>query len=242
MELAKLEKDAFVRHFKKGQTVFMPSDRDEHVFVVADGRICLTSATPDGKRIIFGFIEPGEMFGELALFEPNSREERAEAERDSTVVMIHGKSLLDVMEQSPTLTLGITKLISFRRTRIERRLRNLLFRSTRDRLIHLLLELSETYGQEKSGHIAIDLKLSHQDIASIIGATRESVTKSLGELQLDRLIRVARQRISIIDLRGLAALADLPTPSVCRQPTVKPMTEPFISTRPLTDVFSGENL
>lgn len=213
-QLGGLERRAHVRSFPKNSAVYRPSDSADGVFLLAEGRIRLCSSTPDGKQAILAFIEPGELFGELALIESGGREERAEAAVDSIVVLLPGDELRRLMEGSAELTLGITKLIWFRRIRVERRLRSLLFRSNRDRLAHLLLELVEQYGRKTNEGVLLDLKLSHQELASIIGATRETVTALLGEMQLEGLLKVSRQRIVVRDLRRLAAQQDVASPVV----------------------------
>lgn len=127
------------------------------------------------------------------------------------------------MQVQPDLTLGITKLIGTRRRRVERRLRNLLFHSNRERLIFLLIELIEQYGRRVEGGIELSIKLSHQEMANIIGSTRETVTVVLGELQKEGLILIARRRVKILDLPRLAqqvgATVSLPEPKIVTPPT-----------------------
>ena len=91
--------------------------------------------------------------------------------------------------------MSLTRLYGLRLRRIERRLKSLLFRSSRDRLVHLLLELAEKYGQQHTNGLLLNIKISHQDMASAIGATRETVTITLGELQNEGLIRTDRRKI-----------------------------------------------
>jgi len=213
-QLLQLEQKSRSRTFRKGAAVYLPSDQADSVFLLAEGRIRLCSITPDGKQAIMGFVEPGEVFGELALFQATNHEERAEAATDSTVVLLSGELLRQCMENSPQLAIGVTKLIGLRRARIERRLRSLLFRSNRDRLIQLLLELAEQYGQKHTLGIFIGISLTQQDLASIIGATRESVTMILGDLKSEGLIQVARQKIFILDIASLAAVVQTQPPSV----------------------------
>ena len=110
------------------------------------------------------------------------REERAEAVIASSIVLIPAATIRELLYAVPELSAGITKLIGFRRRRIERRLKMLMFRSNRERLIQLLVELAEQYGRTDPAGIRIDLKLSHQDLASLIGSTRESVTVILGRM------------------------------------------------------------
>ena len=191
---------------------------------------------------ILGFVHPGEVFGELALLENGPREERAEAVVKSTIVMLSGSSLQQLMNHSASLTLGVSRLMGLRRRQAERRLRNLLFCSNRTRLIHLLYDLLEQQGllhqyetpdqpccdgqqnaPEKQPPRAIQrtspsfrrpvnpaklegIQLSHQDLASLIGSTRESVTHLLGQLQLEGIVQCGRQKIIVRDLAGLKRL------------------------------------
>jgi CRP/FNR family cyclic AMP-dependent transcriptional regulator len=203
-----LERRARMRLFPKGSQVYLPSDPAEGVLLLADGRIRLSSYTPDGKQAVLGFIEPGELFGELALFDPRQREENAEAILKSQVIWIPADDLQAVMERVPSLAFGVTRMIGFRRRRVERRLRSLLFRSSRDRILSLLCELAEQYGRQETGGVLINLPLSHQDLANIIGSTRETVTVLLGELQLEGLLQVGRKRILVRSPAQLAALVD----------------------------------
>jgi CRP-like cAMP-binding protein len=105
-------------------------------------------------------------------------------------------------------------LIGSRRQRVEKRLRNLLFRSNRERVIHLLLELCEKYGQMTDDGIALNIRLSHQEMACIIGSTRETVTVVLGQLQKENFLRISRRRVIITDLDRLASEVNEPAPTM----------------------------
>jgi CRP-like cAMP-binding protein len=150
-----------------------------------------------------------------------ARDEFAETVSQSTVILIPRDEVEGLMAESPSLALGVTKLIGWRRRRIERRLRGLLFQSNRERVIHLLLDLAEQYGERTAEGVLLAVKLSHQDLASTIGATRETVTVVLGELQLEGLIKVARQRLLVRDLSRLAACVAAPQP-ILPERTVRP--------------------
>lgn len=213
-QLTSLETRARIRTFDRGSTIYIPNDTPETVFLLADGRVRLCSHTPDGKQIILGFIEPGEIFGELSLLDESPYEERAEAVSQATVVLIPAEVVRSLMEVDAKLSLGITKLLGFRRTRIERRLRSLIFRSNRDRVIQLLLDLCEQYGRSSTNGVEIGIPLSHQDMASIVGTTRESTTLVLGEFQEMGIVRVSRQRVVVLDLSRLAGLIQAVPPKL----------------------------
>jgi len=203
-QLGRLEANARVRAFPKNATVYHPTDESQSVFVLLRGRVRLCSYTPDGKQAILAFIEPGELFGELALMHSEGYEDHAETMIPSTVASIPKGNVDRLLAESAPFSLGVTKFISWRRRRIERRLRSLLFRSNRDRLVHLLLDLVEQYGRPAEGGTLIDIRLSHQELANIIGSTRESVTVLLGELQTQRYLTISRQRLVMRDPQRLA--------------------------------------
>lgn len=213
-DLAWLESKSSMKKFKRGESVYMPKDSSDGILLVATGRVKICHMTPEGKQSILGFVDPGEIFGELALLDNGQRENSAQAAEKTTLVMIPRSELLSVVQKYPSIVLGVTKLIGMRRQRVERRLRNLLFRSNRDRLIHLLLELAEKYGQPGENGIQLQIRLSHQEMASIIGSTRETVTVVLGQLQSEKLLTIARRRILLHSLERLAKEVNEPVPRV----------------------------
>jgi CRP-like cAMP-binding protein len=212
-QLQRLESRCRIREIPRNSSVYLPADDADGMLLLASGRVKICGFTADGKQSILTFIEPGEVFGELAIFETGERDEYAEAVLASTVLLIPRDQVQQMMLEQPSLSMGVTKLFGMRRKRIERRLKYLLFHSNRDKLVHLLLELVEQYGLTNADGIEITLRLSHQDIASIIGATRETVTVNLGELQADGLIKVGRKRVFVKDVERLAASVSVATPA-----------------------------
>lgn len=215
-QLAPLEARCRSRQFARGMPIYLPADYADGVLLMTTGRAKICSYTDDGKQAILAFIEPGEIFGELALLGSQEREEYAEAIEKSTVILLPSDVMQELLESNPQVSLGVTKLLGLRRQRIERRLKYLLFRSNRERLVSLLLELAEQYGQETEAGIQLRIKLSHQDLASVIGSTRETVTVLLGELQGEGLIATGRRKLIITKLDDLAASIQRPAPKLAR--------------------------
>jgi CRP-like cAMP-binding protein len=221
-QISRLESRSLSRTYPRKSPIYLPGDHAKDVLLLAAGRAKICSLTDDGKQAIFGFIEPGELFGELAVVGPGERENYAEAVEKSTIIMIPSSVLLELMEELPGLSIGITKLIGLRRRRIERRLKNLLFRSNRQRITHLLLELVEQYGTRTADGVLIRIKLSHQDLADIIGSTRETVTVVLGNLQKEGYVVIGRRKIVVVDLERLAASVNEPAPRPDPRPGLTP--------------------
>src|SRR5216684_8174756 len=133
----RLERHALIQAFPRQTLVYAPSEPGQSVLVLGRGRIKIKDLTPDGKETILAFIEEGEIFGELALLDGDARGEYAEAVAESQVLVVPADDLLWLMEQRPDVALSITKLVGFRRRRIESRLRNVLFLSSRERMTRL---------------------------------------------------------------------------------------------------------
>ena len=222
-DLRQVEASSRVRSFPKKAPIYLPADTSHDVFLLASGRIKLCHITPDGKQSILAFIDPGELFGELAMLDDGQREEYAEALEKSTVVLIPRATIERLMETHAHLTLGVTKMIGLRRRRIERRLKNLLFLSNRDRLVHLILDLVEQYGRNTEEGVALTIKLSHQELANVIGSTRETVTVLLGEMQLEGLLKVGRRKMILRKLESLAASVHRSVPELPRETSPAPL-------------------
>jgi CRP-like cAMP-binding protein len=223
-EIQYLESASRLRNVKRGEAVYLPSDSADSVFLLVGGRIKICQITSEGKQSILSFIEPGELFGELAILGTDQRGECAEAVANSQMVVIPKQELISLMLNKSEISAGISKIIGQRRQRIERRLRNLLFQSNRKRLIHLLLELVERYGVSTPNGVKINIKLTHLEMANVIGSTRETVTVVLGQLQDEGLIDVERRQITLCRLDRLAGEVDEKLPTL-RRMEMRPLAE-----------------
>ncbi|MEM8945954.1 MAG: Crp/Fnr family transcriptional regulator [Planctomycetota bacterium] len=215
-QLTALESRCRVRKFPRNTPIYLPADHADGVLLLAEGRVKIGSFSEEGKQTILAFIEPGEVFGELSLMGTPEREEYAEAVEKSTVILIPNDVIQQLLGQCPSVSLGVTKLFGLRRQRVERRLKYLLFRSNRDRLVHLLIELAEQYGKPTADGVELRIKLSHQDLASIIGSTRETVTVVLGELQTEGRLKLGRRKITLTDMDQLAHSVNVASPVLSR--------------------------
>ena len=196
-ELAQAQAQCQFREFSRGDVIYFPRDSGDDALLVVKGRVRTYHITGDGKQAILGFVDPGGMFGELSAFNGTARDEYADAIEKCVIVQIPRTLLLDLMSQNADVSRKLTEVFSERVKRVERRLKSLLFGSSRERLFDLLNDLAEQYGVGSPDGVVIAQKISHQDMASIIGATRETVTITLGELQSEGVIEINRRRITI---------------------------------------------
>jgi CRP-like cAMP-binding protein len=209
----RLASRASVRRLPDKVPLSLPADDSRKVHLMLSGRAKVCYLTQDGKQPILYFVDRDELVGELAIVNGTFGDEYVETIEPSLVASMSVKDLRELMLSESGFAASISELIAARRSQAERRLRQLLFLSNRERLTHLLLELAGQYGSKNSDHIDLRIKLSHQDLANFIGSTRETVTVVLGKMQLDGLISVRRRRITLLDVRNLARSVDRPLPS-----------------------------
>lgn len=202
-QLAALERRSRFKQFPAGSPVYLPAQTADSVMLVAEGLVKICHLTAEGKSSTLAFVGAGEVFGELALFGANRREEYVESLRPTTLVRIPRDALEQLVRDDMTVAFRLNRMLGLRRLKIERRLRNLLFTSNEHRLIHLLIDLAEDFGEHDGNRVRLKLKLSHQEMANLIGITRESVTILVGRLKADRMLDGQRQSVVINDLDAL---------------------------------------
>jgi len=128
-ELSELESSARMRRFMRKSLVYLPADQANAVLLLVSGQIKICNISSDGKESILTFIEPGEIFGELALLDGDGeREEYAAALETSDVVLIPHDVVQRLMQRHAHVAMEVTQLLGLRRKRIERRLKYLMFR------------------------------------------------------------------------------------------------------------------
>ncbi|VAV82222.1 hypothetical protein MNBD_DELTA01-823 [hydrothermal vent metagenome] len=178
------------RNIKKKGLVYSEGDRADQLYILKEGRIKISRLGEDGKELTMDIIEPGDIFGELTLAGETQRETNAQALEDSFICTISRENFEAFLAMRPDLSLTITKWIGLRLRKVESRLEDLIFQDVQTRLYTLLETLAEKYGKDSSAGRKIAIKLSHRELANLIGATRETVTFELSKMKKRGAIKV----------------------------------------------------
>ncbi len=173
---------------KKKGLVYIAGDKSDKVYVLKEGRIKITRLSSDGRELTVDLLEPGDIFGELSIAGEQERETSAEALEDSMICAVGRKEFEALVGSNPGFSLAITRLIGFRLRRVELRLEDLIFRDVCSRLKGLLADMAVKYGQKSVGGTRIRVKLTHQEIANLIGSSRETVTLEVNNLKKEGLL------------------------------------------------------
>ena len=205
-EMMQLAQKVVEKSFRKKETIYLPGQPGNHVYLLKKGVVKISKITNDGRELTLALLKPGEIFGELEAMGEGNRDGQAEAHSDVLICAMNKNDLMNMLKMKPDLGIRLSKLIGFRRHTIENRLENLVFRAIPEKLAALLLELSEQFGEESLEGIKINLSLTHQDLANLIGATRPTVSETLIDFKNKGLIDVKGKSILIPNPARLKAI------------------------------------
>lgn len=205
-EMQEMERITRMQEVKKRQPLYLPGDPSSNVYLLKQGRVKLANTATSGKEVTFEILEPGEIFGEMEVLEGLPRETAAEALDDALICVIRREDFDRYLATHPDMSVKLTKLIGLRLRKIQSRVEDLVFRDVPARLAHLLLELCKSDGVAEGSGIRLRVKLTHQEMANLIGCSRETVSTTLGEFRDQGLIRIDNRSLTILNLDGLSHL------------------------------------
>ncbi len=172
----------------KRTRVFDVGDPARIVYLVKYGKVRIARLTPDGKEVTVAVLGSGDIFGEETLFDPTlPRSTVAICVEETLLCMSRADELLALLSSDPQIALNVAKILSGRLDDASETIEDVSYAKVPDRIVHLFQRLSHEHGRKTHGGIAIDVALTHGDIASAIGSTRETVS-----LELSKLIKAGR--------------------------------------------------
>ncbi len=195
-----------IKEFRRRQIVYLPGDPGEHVFFIQGGRVKCSKVSRDGKELTLDYRGPGEFFGELCVFDGAPREEMAEAMKNAIIAVLPRDNLRELLLGDAALTFRFARVLGDRRRHIESKLEQFVFRDVHAKLASLLLELGREYGQETEDGVKIDLKITHQEMANLIGSTRETISLALASFKKRNLVQLLGRTVVLVDQEGLQAM------------------------------------
>jgi CRP-like cAMP-binding protein len=205
-EMQEMEKITRMEEVKKRQLLYLTGDPSSSVYLLKKGRVKIANTAPNGKEVTFDILEAGEIFGELEVLEDAPRSTSAETLDDALICVIPRKDFDQYLAMHPNVTVKLTKLIGLRLKKIQSRVEDLVFRDVPARLAHLLSELGKTDGVADKQGIRLKAKLTHQEMANLIGCSRETVSATMGQFRDEGLIQMDGRTITIVNEKRLSKL------------------------------------
>lgn len=207
-EMELLDQVSDTHELRRRSPIWSPGAPANLIYLVRTGIVKIYKVNDEGRELTLHFLTKDSLFGELSIVSPVPHDTAAEAYEDTQLLTIPKDEFMRVMMRNAGLAVEMMRLVGDRRRQLENRVESLLFRSAHARLAALFLELCGPFGVRDSRGVIINLKLTHKEIASLIGATRETVSFAILDMRRDELILTEGKRVIVIDEAGLKRLKD----------------------------------
>ena len=206
LEQQKVRSRGHGKIFKAGTKIFSQGTPHDGIFLIESGRVRVFYTAPSGREITLAYWSPGNFVGGPEVFDTGIHSWSGIAAADSLIFALRGKALRELVTEIPALAVGIIEGLAFKGECYSALAQMLGTRSVTERLIHLLLRLTEIYGVSDKNSTFIASDFTHADLANIVGATRQWVTATLRRLQDQKILAVSKGRIVVLNKVALSAL------------------------------------
>ncbi len=191
----------------RGGVIFAEGEPGDRMYVILDGKVKLGQTSPDGRESLLAVLGPGEVFGELSLFDPGPRTATATAVTDTVVVGLGHIDLRPWLTGRPEVAEALLQALAQRLRRTNEALADLVFSDVPGRVAKQLLELADKFGQPGPDGVLVHHDLTQEELAQLVGASRETVNKALADFTSRGWIEVDQRQVLLMDMERLARRA-----------------------------------
>lgn len=185
------------RSYDKGRVLFMEGEFGEAVHFVIEGRVKIYKTSENGKEHILYIAGPGDIFAEVILFNEVNYPATAEVMEKSRIGKIRNEDLEQVLKAHPSMAVAIIKVLNKRLIDAQQRVKSLALDNTHGRTARMLMKLAMEHGVKTEKGVELELSISRQELANMVGTTRETVTRVLMAFKKYNLIEIERNTIRI---------------------------------------------
>jgi CRP/FNR family cyclic AMP-dependent transcriptional regulator len=204
---ASLEATMTRRTLARGHAVFREGDAGDRLFVILDGKVKISRAAPDGRENLLAVLGTAEMFGELSLFDPGPRTASATTVTASTLASLDHDDLRPLLIERPGVAVQLLKALAQRLRRTNEAMADLVFTDVPGRVAKALLDLSAKFGVPEDGNTRVRHDLTQEELAQLVGASRETVNKALSEFAHRGWLQIDGRSVLLLDPERLARRA-----------------------------------
>ena len=193
------------RTYKKGEHIYLTNDDSDRVFFIHEGAVKIMGYAQNGTEMVKALLHEGEIFGLLAVFGEEKRRDFAIAAEKTEICVLDREQVADLMTDVSGFRKYMMKLMGSKVVYSQQRMEALLFKDARTRIVDFIVEQANKHGRRRGGIAYVRNHLTHQEIASYTGTSRQTVTTILNDLRNEGLIDFNRREFSIPDLDKLMA-------------------------------------
>ena len=187
----------------RGEHLFLEGQDGDRLYVVLDGKIKLTRAASDGRENPLSVIGPGEMFGELSLFDPRPRTSTASAVTDASLAALAHDALRPWLLDRPDVSMHMLRALARRLRRANDVTADLVFTDVPGRVAKNLLDLADRFGEQDRDGLHVHHDLTQEELAQLVGASRETVNKALADFAARGWLQISARSVLILDIERL---------------------------------------
>ena len=184
---------------RKGQSLFKEGDDGDHLFVVSSGKVKLGTKSVDGRENLLMILGPGDMFGELSLFDSGPRTATATAVTDSKLLALGQDKVIPWVKEHPEVSLQLLARLASRLRRTNEVVGDLVFSDVPGRVAKALIDLGVKFGDKRSEGLFVNHDLTQEELAQLVGASRETVNKALADFAQRGWLRLEARSVMILD-------------------------------------------
>lgn len=189
--------------YRKGELIFLEGDYGDEIFFIGSGSVSIYTFDKS-KKVILAFLHEGEYFGEMAMMKPGLvRSATAECLVQTKLYILHRSDFQTLIEHDRNIAFQLLDYTMERLRRANQQIHDLTFLNVRTRIVKRLLTLAEHGRTQEANEYTIPLKITHQQLAEMVGAVRETVSKVLQELQDEGVIHILDRHIRLKDINEL---------------------------------------
>jgi len=206
-EMAALGRATPMKEVEAGMILYSPDDPAEVLFILKKGRVKLFLLTEEGRALTIDILEAGSIFGEMSLLGQDLHNVFAQALTPCVLCLMSREHVQRLLFSDPRIVTRITEELGKRLINAENRLLDFAFRRMPERLVRLLLQLAQPHRGLLSFSSTMEVRYTHEELADMIGTTRETVTKLLNAMRERGLVALQRGRIMLLDMNRLQQIA-----------------------------------
>ena len=188
----------------KGSVLFAEGDEGDHLYVIVEGKLKLGTSSGDGRENLLSILGPGEMFGELSLFDPGPRTSTATAVTDAKLLSLGQEKLIPWLATNPNVSLQLLARLAQRLRRTNEAVGDLVFSDVPGRVAKALIDLGERFGKQTEEGLFVHHDLTQEELAQLVGASRETVNKALADFAGRNWLKLDGRAVLITDFERLS--------------------------------------
>lgn len=204
-DLEKISGVTIEKNLRKGTIIFMEGDKGEAFYFIKSGKVKVYKTTSDGRELIFAILSEGDVFAEVTLFNDVNYPAGTEVLEDACVGIIRNEDLENLIRNNSEIALHIIKVFSKKLFSSQQKVKELALGDTFTRTAQTIIKLAQSSGVRTDEGIELNLNISRQELANLIGTARETVSRALSQFKKEGSINIDRKKVIIKDMEKLQA-------------------------------------